>query len=345
MRSVQQSEAQQLQRCTAAVEGCRKDLADLRAQVKAANAHREKCTELLGAATEAVVALEDMLYDPDIDLARERALQQLSARVQYELDKVRYGAGQTPGTSPPVMFRSTDLFPCTLTPLHRGRTPAAACGRLPPFAAQPDPSCQPWAVGYKPHPSVGLACVPQGEAVVRVYGSMSGVQKLVSKVCSPGTPLKFDEVIRELTGLAKQARLQRAPPPPLAPRLGTLASAALGSGTPPSAAAALSPTASGLAAASGPAPSAGLGSAPPGSASSQPSEPHPMTADGSQPQAQGPSSGGAVAYMMGDRQVPEEAMQPKKVRKGGSRQAITSLVHVPPREPGQLGYLWYYLSK
>jgi hypothetical protein len=70
--------AQLLQRCTASVEQCRKDLADLRAACKAASAHREKCAELLGAATEAVVALEDMLYDPDIDMRLERMLQQLS---------------------------------------------------------------------------------------------------------------------------------------------------------------------------------------------------------------------------------------------------------------------------
>ncbi len=90
-RSVQHSEAALLQRCTAAVEQCRKDLADLRTVCKAANAHREKCAELLGSATEAVVALEDMLYDPDIDLQRERSLQQLSRRVQQALDKVKRG--------------------------------------------------------------------------------------------------------------------------------------------------------------------------------------------------------------------------------------------------------------
>ena len=87
-RSVQHSEAQLLQRCTASVEQCRKDLADLRAACKAASAHREKCAELLGAATEAVVALEDMLYDPDIDMRRERMLQQLSSRVQNAMDQV-----------------------------------------------------------------------------------------------------------------------------------------------------------------------------------------------------------------------------------------------------------------
>jgi hypothetical protein len=87
-RSVQYSEAQLLQRCTASVEQCRKDLADLRAACKAASAHREKCAELLCAATEAVVALEDMLYDPDIDMRRERMLQQLSSRVQNAMDQV-----------------------------------------------------------------------------------------------------------------------------------------------------------------------------------------------------------------------------------------------------------------
>lgn len=90
-RSVQYSEAQLLARCTAAVEQCRADLADLRAVCKGAVAHREKCAELLGAATEAVVALEDLLYDPDIDLARERALQQLATKVQASMDQV--GAG------------------------------------------------------------------------------------------------------------------------------------------------------------------------------------------------------------------------------------------------------------
>lgn len=87
-RSVQHSEAALMARCTQAVEQCRRDLSDLRAACKAANAHREKCAELLGAATEAVVALEDMLYDPDIDLRRERALQQLAGRVQNAMDQV-----------------------------------------------------------------------------------------------------------------------------------------------------------------------------------------------------------------------------------------------------------------
>lgn len=75
-------------RCTQAVEQCRQDLAGLRTACKAANAHREKCAELLGAATEAVVALEDLLYDPAIDLRRERALQQLAGRVQNAMDQV-----------------------------------------------------------------------------------------------------------------------------------------------------------------------------------------------------------------------------------------------------------------
>ncbi len=39
-----------------------------------------------------------------------------------------------------------------------------------------------------------------------MYGHMSGIAKLASKVCSPGTPLKFDESTRELTSLAKQVR-------------------------------------------------------------------------------------------------------------------------------------------
>ena len=72
-----------------AVEQCRANLADLRTAVKAANSHREKCAELLGAATEAVVALEFMLYDPNIDLPRERALQSLASRVQTAMDQVR----------------------------------------------------------------------------------------------------------------------------------------------------------------------------------------------------------------------------------------------------------------
>lgn len=46
----------------------------------------------------------------------------------------------------------------------------------------------------------------QGEAVVKVYGNMSGIAKLASKVCSPGTPMKFDDSTKELTSLAKQVR-------------------------------------------------------------------------------------------------------------------------------------------
>lgn len=88
LKSVQHSEAQLLARCTSAVEQCRADLGDLRAACKAAASHREKCAELLGAATEAVVALEDLLYDEGLDLRRERQLQQLAGKVQQALDQV-----------------------------------------------------------------------------------------------------------------------------------------------------------------------------------------------------------------------------------------------------------------
>ena len=75
------------------MEQCRADLADLRTAVQAANSRREKCAELLGAATEAVVALEDMLHDPNIDLPQERALQSLANRVQTAIGQVGWCAG------------------------------------------------------------------------------------------------------------------------------------------------------------------------------------------------------------------------------------------------------------
>ncbi|KAI7842069.1 hypothetical protein COHA_004266 [Chlorella ohadii] len=317
-RSVQNSDAVLMDRCKQAVEQCRSDLADLRTAVKAANSHREKCAELLGAATEAVVALEDMLYDSNIDLPRERALQTLARRVQTAMD--------------------------------------------------------------------------QGEAVVKVYGHMSGIAKLASKVCSPGTPLKFDESTRELTSLAKQARLARQQPPaarmpsspsnlagvgslvvplgsqpPLTGSAARTASTALAEDAPSSDAgtqSTLPPSASGLTASGviGGAAAAAAGAAQAGPAAAQ------AAADGAQGlAAQGSgeqqSSAGAAAagaaaqvaapssssqLVVGSRLVPEEAMQAARIRKGSRGQAITALVHVPPGEeqpPGHLGFLWYYLSR
>ncbi|PSC73896.1 Serine threonine-kinase CTR1 isoform A [Micractinium conductrix] len=296
-RSAQHSEAALLARCTAAVEQCRRDLEELRTAVKAATSHREKCVEVLGAAHEAVVALEDMLYDEQIDLRRERALQQLAGRVQNAMD--------------------------------------------------------------------------QGEAVVKVYGAASGIMKLASKMCSPGTPLKFDAFISELTSLAKQARLAREQPPTSALPVGRLLSAGpsvamdgmLGSSLAsspqntmgPSSSGALStssqvpvPTRSGpVAAPSGP--GAGLlasrdqpsGAPSSGGIAAGENGAAPSLATASA----GAGSGSAVQW--GDRTVPEEAMQETRVHKGGRGQAITGMVHVPPLDdrPGHLGHLWYYLSK
>ena len=52
-----------------------------------------------------------------------------------------------------------------------------------------------------------------------MYGHMSGIAKLASKVCSPGTPLKFDETTQLLASLAKQVRCCGLLPVLLLPRL------------------------------------------------------------------------------------------------------------------------------
>lgn len=44
----------------------------------------------------------------------------------------------------------------------------------------------------------------QGEVVVRVYGGKNGFAAVLSKMCSPGTPQKFDAATAELANLAKQ---------------------------------------------------------------------------------------------------------------------------------------------
>ena len=57
---------------------------------------------------QAVVALEDMLYDEQIDLRRERALQQLAGRVQNAMDQARQGGGRVQGGAacwPPAAAR------------------------------------------------------------------------------------------------------------------------------------------------------------------------------------------------------------------------------------------------
>ena len=92
-RSVALSDAQLMQRCKDAVERCRGDLADLRSACKAANSHREKCADLLAAATSAVVALEELLYSPSIDVRQERNLLALAHKVQIAMDQVGAGLG------------------------------------------------------------------------------------------------------------------------------------------------------------------------------------------------------------------------------------------------------------
>ena len=54
------------------------------------------------------------------------------------------------------------------------------------------------------------------------------------------------------------------------------------------------------------------------------------------------------SVIMGDRSVPEEAMQVTKIHKGARGQAITAMMYVPPDDaapPGHLGHIWFYLSK
>lgn len=159
-RSLQHSEAQLMARCAAAVEQCRRDLGDLRAACKAAASYREKCTELLGAATEAVVALEDMLYDPGIDLRRERALQQLATRVQAALDQVRAhvgcwakhranrhsGAHDYKRAPPPGPSSLPGCFGCLLAPPPPGcRCGSGPCGANLLPRCQTFHACPTWA--------------------------------------------------------------------------------------------------------------------------------------------------------------------------------------------------------
>lgn len=47
--------------------------------------------------------------------------------------------------------------------------------------------------------------------MVKVYGHMGGLSKLASKICSPGTTLKFDEPARDLANLAKQVGYSNTP--------------------------------------------------------------------------------------------------------------------------------------
>lgn len=57
---------------------------------------------------------------------------------------------------------------------------------------------------------------------------------------------------------------------------------------------------------------------------------------------------GSSQVLVGNRSVPEEALQEAKVRKGARGHAITAMCLIPPGEgdpPGHLGHLWFYLSK
>lgn len=109
----------------ALVDGCRKELADLRVAVKATRSHREKSANLVNIASQALLALDNLLFTVGTDSDRLRLLQQLAVR------------------------------------LH--------------------------------------AAIDQGEALVKVYGQMNGVEKAFSRVVSPsGVSGKYEACANEL---------------------------------------------------------------------------------------------------------------------------------------------------
>ena len=60
--TTESSEMHLMERNRLLIDECRKELADLRVIAKSAIAHREKSMKLLSQASDAVVALEDVLY-------------------------------------------------------------------------------------------------------------------------------------------------------------------------------------------------------------------------------------------------------------------------------------------
>lgn len=78
-------------RARAAVQQCRDSLADLQRSCDAAKAHKQACSSLLAAASDAVEALDALAAAAASDAARGRSLQQLAVRCQGALDQVRAG--------------------------------------------------------------------------------------------------------------------------------------------------------------------------------------------------------------------------------------------------------------
>lgn len=76
-------------RARAAVQQCRESLGDLQRSCEAAKAHKQACSSLVAAATDAVEALDALLAAAASDAERGRSLQQLAVRCQGALDQVR----------------------------------------------------------------------------------------------------------------------------------------------------------------------------------------------------------------------------------------------------------------
>lgn len=82
-----ESEGLLFKRCEIGVNACEQALQELRGHVKEAKSHREKCSNLLAAAVAAVMALQELLGSKDIDVNKEKQLQQLCTRAQSAIDQ------------------------------------------------------------------------------------------------------------------------------------------------------------------------------------------------------------------------------------------------------------------
>lgn len=85
--TTESSELQLMERNRLLIDECRKELADLRLIAKSATAHREKSMKLLSQASDAVVALEDVLYSTNLLVKeQEQVIHRMAPRVLAATD-------------------------------------------------------------------------------------------------------------------------------------------------------------------------------------------------------------------------------------------------------------------
>lgn len=200
------------------------------------------------------------------------------------------------------------------------------------------------------------AGIDRGEAVVKVYGSMGGVGKLLSRMAGPAAaPAKYDECTAELLSLAAQARRL------LQGNRSQHGTGAIASASPTAAAPPLSVEPVRSEFQQGSAPLGALDEPPASSAAHSPSGGQPGEA---LPPLLGSSSAHSQAasfttttlstrpprapLVLGGRELPAQAALHRRLRKSSRQETIAAMAYVPPTPTdavGSAGRVWWYASK